>query len=209
MAGAKKKATKAAPRSTRAIASELPIMTFESTGAWAAWLRKHHASSAGIWLRLAKKASGVRSVTYAEAVEAALCWGFIDGQKRAYDAGSWLQKFGPRGARSIWSKINREKAIALIASGAMQPPGLAAVEIAKQNGHWSSAYDGQRSSVVPDDLVAALATNPRAAKFFAGLDSANRYAVLFRLQTAKRAETRVKRLAQFVAMLAKHEKIHP
>ena len=166
------------------------------------------ATSRGVWLRLAKKASGTPSVTYAEAIGVALAWGWIDGQKRPGDETSWLQKFSPRGARSIWSKINRDKALALIASGAMQPPGLAEVERAKRDGRWDAAYDAPSRAAVPEDLAAALATSPRAAAFFATLDAANRYSVLFRIQTPKKPETRAKRIEHFVAMLARHEKIH-
>ena len=161
-----------------------------------------------MWLRLAKKASGTPSVTYAEAIGVALAWGWIDGQKRLGDETSWLQKFSPRGARSMWSKINRDKATALIAAGAMQPPGLAEVERAQRDGRWDAAYDAPSRAAVPEDLAAALAANPRAAAFFATLDAANRYSVLFRIQTPKKPETRAKRIEHFVAMLARHEKIH-
>ncbi len=173
------------------------------------WLSKNHAKSPGVWLQIAKKDGAVKSVSYAEALEVALCYGWIDGQKKGFDASTWLQKFSPRGPRSIWSKINREKAEALIKSGRMQPAGLAAIELAKKNGRWEAAYDSHRTSTVPDDLQAALNQNPKAKAFFATLDSANRYAILFRLQTAKKTETRARRLEQFVRMLENHEKIHP
>ena len=175
---------------------------------WHAWLAAHHASSSGVWLLIAKKGSGRASPTYAEAVEGALAWGWIDGQKQKHDASAWLQRFTPRTPRSPWSKINRDKATALIEAGKMRAPGRAAVERARADGRWDSAYDSARTSRVPADLRAALAKNRRAAAFFAALDGANRYAILWRLQTAKRPETRSKRLASFVAMLARHERIH-
>jgi uncharacterized protein YdeI (YjbR/CyaY-like superfamily) len=188
---------------------ELPIKLFKTPGDWAAWLARHHAHSPGLFLRLAKVGSGLASITYAEALDAALCYGWIDGLKKSYDERSWLQKFSPRGPRSLWSQINREKAQALMASGRMQPAGLAAIERAKQNGQWEAAYAGQKAAAIPDDLQAALDASPSAKAFFATLNSTNRYAILFRLQTAKKPETRARRLAQFVAMLEKGEKLYP
>jgi uncharacterized protein YdeI (YjbR/CyaY-like superfamily) len=187
---------------------ETPLR-FRTASEWDGWLRRHHASSVGEWLSLAKKGSADSSLTYAEAIEVALAWGWIDGQKRAGDGSSWLQRFTPRSARSIWSKINREKAMALIAAGRMQPPGLAEVERAKKDGRWESAYDGARTSTVPPDLAAALERHSRAASFFAGLDAGNRYAILWRVQTAKKPETRARRIAEYVAMCARGETIHP
>ncbi|HET9223725.1 MAG TPA: YdeI/OmpD-associated family protein, partial [Roseiflexaceae bacterium] len=139
----------------------------------------------------------------------ALCYGWIDGQKKSHDEASWLQKFTPRGAKSIWSKVNREKALSLIESGQMQPAGLAAVESAKQDGRWEAAYDSQSAAGVPDDLQAELDRNPTAKAFFSTLNSRNRYAILFRIQTAKKAETRAKRIQEFVGMLERHEKLYP
>ncbi|WP_257463280.1 YdeI/OmpD-associated family protein [Archangium lipolyticum] len=188
---------------------ETPIVSFAKQGEWSAWLASNHASSRGVWLKIAKKASGVVSVNYQQALEVALAWGWIDGQRRSHDDTAYLQKFTPRGRRSIWSKINREKALALIAAGEMKPPGLAEVERAKQDGRWEAAYDSPSRASVPEDLAAAFAANPRAAAFFATLDSTNRYAVLFRLQTVKKAETRARRIALYVEMLARHEKLHP
>ena len=185
------------------------MRAFASPKAWDAWLQKHHAKSPGLWLKLAKKGAGGKSVTYAEALEVALAWGWIDGQRRSHDDTAFLQKFTPRGPRSIWSKINREKALALIAAGEMKPSGLAEVERAKRDGRWDAAYDSPSRASVPEDLAAAFAANPRAAEFFATLNATNRYAVLFRVQTAKKPETRLKRITQFVEMLAKHEKLHP
>ena len=189
--------------------AELSVKVFKSQKAWKAWLDKNHAKSEGVWLQIAKKAGKAKTVTYAEAVEAALCYGWIDGQGKGLDESAWLQRFTPRGPRSIWSKINRQRAEELIASGRMQPSGLAAIERAKQNGQWDSAYDSHRTAVVPGDWQAALNANAKAKAFFATLDSANRYAILFRLQTAKKAETRARRIAQFVHMLENHEKIYP
>lgn len=208
---APKKATpkKAVAKKAVAPAGELPTIAFAQPRAWAAWLEENHASSRGVWLKLAKKASGVASVTYAEAVEVALAWGWIDGQGQRFDESYWLQKFTPRGPKSLWSKINRDRALALIAAGEMRPPGLAEVERAQRDGRWDAAYDSPSRATVPDVLSAALAANPRAAAFFAALDATNRYAVLFRIHTAKKPETRARRVAQFVEMLAKHEKVHP
>ena len=204
-------AKKPAPKkpAPKAPAPEAPTVSFATPALWAEWLAAHHAASRGVWLKLAKKGSGVASVTYAEALEVALTWGWIDGQKRAHDDAAWLQKFTPRGAKSLWSQVNRDKALALIASGAMMPPGLAEVERAKGDGRWDAAYEPQSRATVPDDLAAALATNPRAAAFFATLNGANRYAVLFRVHNSKKPETRAKNVARFVEMLARHEKLHP
>ncbi|MFL6713814.1 MAG: YdeI/OmpD-associated family protein [Sulfurifustis sp.] len=203
------KRTKTSATKKVAHAAKLPTLSFATPRAFSDWLADHHASSRGIWLRLAKKASGTASITYAEAIDVALAWGWIDGQKKRGDEVSWLQKFTPRGAKSVWSKINREKALALIEAGAMQPAGLAEVERAKQDGRWDVAYDPPSRAKVPDDLQAALAKNTRAAAFFRTLDARNRYSVLWRVQTAKKVETRQKRIAGLVAMLARGEKIHP
>ena len=195
-----------AKKNTRA---ELPIVLFEHQAAWAAWLESNHADSPGLWLRHAKKASGLASVSYAEALDVALCYGWIDGQKKSYDDASWLQKWTPRGAKSIWSKINRENALKLIDQGRMQPAGLAEVERARQDGRWDAAYDSHSTATVPNDFQLALDSNAEAGAFFAGLNSTNRYAILFRIQTAKKAETRAKRIQEFIDMLERHEKLHP
>ena len=186
-----------------------PIRLFKSRRDWAAWLEKNHRKSIGLWLRLAKKDSGLRSVSYKEALEVALCYGWIDGQKRPESDRAWLQRFLARSSKSIWSKINREKALALIASGEMKEAGRAAVEIAKKSGRWEAAYDSPRGSTVPSDFQAVLDANPRAAAFFKTLDRANRYAILWRIQTAKKAETRARKIEQFIGMLKRKEKIHP
>ncbi len=184
------------------------IRVFTTQIAWAAWLEKNHRKSKGLWLRLAKKDSGLSSVTYGEALEVALCYGWIDGQKRGESEQAWLQRFLPRTAKSIWSKINRGKVGALIASGRMKAAGLEAVKHAKTDGRWEAAYDSPRGARVPEDFRAALAKSPRARRFFEGLDGANRYAVLFRIQTVKKAETRVRKIREFVEMLERNETIH-
>jgi uncharacterized protein YdeI (YjbR/CyaY-like superfamily) len=185
-----------------------PIRLFATASAWESWLAKNHRTSAGMWLRLAKKGSDLRSVTYAEALEIALCYGWIDGQKRGESDQAWLQRFLPRSGKSIWSKINRDKALALIASKRMKAAGQEAIDAAKKNGMWDSAYDSPKSAQVPEDFQAALNTSPRARDFFRALDSANRYAVLFRLQTAKKAETRARKIREFAEMLERGERIH-
>jgi len=187
---------------------ELPVTLFKTQKAWEAWLRKNAAASTGIWVRMAKKNAALKSINHQETLEVALCYGWIDGQTKLYDEDSWLQKFGPRGPRSIWSKINREKVLALIKSKRMRPAGLAAIERAKANGQWDAAYDSPKNAAPPPDLQKALNANPKAKAFFATLTGSNRYAVLFRIQTAKRPETRVKRIAKFVEMLEKKETFH-
>ena len=181
---------------------------FKNARAFETWLKKHHASSDGLWLQIAKRGADEPSVTYAEAVDIALCWGWIDGQKKGLDDQHFLQRFTPRRARSVWSKVNVEKVAALIAAGRMQAPGLAQIEAAKADGRWARAYDGARTSVVPDDLLAALDAQPQAKAFFATINASNRYAVLWRIQTAVKPETRARRIAQLVDMLARGETVH-
>lgn len=188
---------------------EYPVLLFESQQGWAAWLGENHQVTPGVWLRLAKKAAALQSLSYAEAVAVALCYGWIDGQTKRHDEASWLQKFTPRGPKSIWSKVNREKVEQLIENGQMQPAGLQAVERAKQDGRWDAAYDSPKNITIPGDLQAALDSNPAANAFFTTLNSQNRYAILFRIQTAKKAETRARRIQQFMDMLARQEKLHP
>ena len=205
-----------APRSTscsgmpaKSKASAAPeSIRFASQRAFETWLAKHHASSDGIWLELAKAAATEPGVSYAEALDSALIYGWIDSQKRALDATHFLQRFSPRRPKSLWSKINRDKIEALIAAGRMKPAGLAEVERARADGRWDAAYDSPRTAEVPAELQAALDANRAAATFFAQLDRANRYAVLWRVQTAKQAATRARRIAQLVAMLAEGKKIH-
>jgi uncharacterized protein YdeI (YjbR/CyaY-like superfamily) len=185
-----------------------PVMDFRRKSLWTRWLEKNHDRSAGVWLRLAKKDSGLVSVTRDEALDAALCYGWIDGQARSEGESTWLQKFTPRSKRSIWSKVNRTKVQKLIDEGLMRPPGLAEIERAKSDGRWDAAYDSPRTITVPDDLEAALNKNRKAEAFFRNLDSRNRYAILFRIHNAKKAETRARRIEQFVEMLARGEKLH-
>ena len=186
-----------------------PILLFASSEDWERWLDRQPAGSAGLWLKLAKKGSGTPSIDYPTALESALCFGWIDGQKRPYDESFWLQGFTPRKARSRWSRINRDRATALIECGRMREGGLREVELARGDGRWEAAYASQSVATIPEDLQAALAADPQAAEFFAILDSTNRYAVLYRVHEAKRAETRAKRIEKFVAMLHAHETIHP
>jgi uncharacterized protein YdeI (YjbR/CyaY-like superfamily) len=182
---------------------------FADAAAWAAWLDQHAADSTGLWLRLAKKGSGRRSITYDEALEVALCHGWIDGQKRSLDDAWWLQRFTPRRASSRWSKRNVEIAERLITEARMRPAGQAEVDRAKADGRWAAAYSGARTMTVPDDLRAALDAEPALAAAFDDLDAANRYAILYRLQDAKRPETRARRLADYLQMLREGRKLHP
>ncbi len=187
---------------------EYLVLPFESKKKWAEWLAKGHDQSAGVWLKLAKKDSGIPSVTYDQALDVALCYGWIDGQKKGFDDKYWLQKFTPRGPKSIWSKINTGKAERLIANGEMKSAGLRAIEAAQQDGRWEAAYASQKSISVPEDFQAALDKNKKARAFFATLNSVNRYAILFRIHNAKKAETRAKKIQQFIEMLERGEKIH-
>ena len=189
--------------------TELPIHYFERQLDWTAWLNENHTSSPGVWLQLAKKGAEATSVSYDEAIEIALCFGWIDGQKQAHSDEFWLQKFTRRSDKSVWSKINRDKALALIKAKKMKPAGLKEIERAKLDGRWDAAYDSSSKATVPSDFQSALDGNARAKAFFGTLDSRNRYAVLFRIQTAKEAETRAKMISQFVLMLERHEKVHP
>lgn len=185
-----------------------PVLRFATAADLEAWLDANHDRNPGIWLEIAKKGSRDRSVTYAEAIEVALCFGWIDGQKRRGDDEHWLQRFTPRSTRSRWSKINRDKATELIDRGEMQPAGLKEIEAARADGRWDAAYAGQRTMTVPDDLRDALKRNARARAFFETIDSANRYAILYRIHDAKKPETRAARIAKFVSMLAEHRTIH-
>jgi uncharacterized protein YdeI (YjbR/CyaY-like superfamily) len=188
---------------------ELPTLVFKSQKAWAAWLKSHHADSPGVWLKIARKSAGRPSLTSPQALEEALCYGWIDGQTRSLDETAWLQKYTRRGPRSIWSKVNREKVQALIEAGRMQPAGLAAIAQAQAAGRWAAAYDPPSRSSLPADFQAELDRHPQARAFFDALDSHNRYAITFRLQTAKKPETRARRIRQFIDMLLNKEKIHP
>lgn len=188
---------------------ELEAVTFATQADWESWLERNGSKATGVWLRLAKKGAADRTVSYAEAVESALCHGWIDSQKQVESEHYWRQRFTPRSPGSIWSKINKQKAEALVAAARMRPAGMREIELAKQDGRWDAAYASATASTIPDDLQQALDANRKAKAFFASLDSRNRYAILFRIQNVKKAETRARKIAQFVAMLANGEKIHP
>lgn len=188
---------------------DLPVISFASRGEWEEWLAEEHATSGGLWLKLAKVGAGIDSVSYVEAVEVALCYGWIDGQAASFDESYWLQRFTPRRRRSKWSRINRDRASGLIERGEMKPAGLAEVERAKSDGRWDAAYESQGTATMPDDLHRALEKNDAARAFFATLDSRNRYAILHRIQDAKKPETRARRIAKYVSMLNEHTKLYP
>ena len=187
----------------------LPTILFPSPTEWEEWLEENHVASAGVWIKMAKKDSGIASVRYPGVLESALCFGWIDGRREALDERYFLQRFTRRRARSNWSRINRETAERLTAEGRMRPAGLAEVERAQADGRWAAAYEGQKRIEVPDDLRRELDARPHAKAFFAELNSQNRYAILYRLQDAKKPETRARRLAKFVAMLEAGETIYP
>ena len=191
------------------VKQEAPILSFASAKELTSWLTKHHALSTGVWLRLYKIKSGIASTTYAEALDVALCFGWIDGQKKSYDTESWIQKFTPRRPKSIWSKRNREHIARLEKSGLMREAGIKQVEAAKADGRWEQAYDSPANMVVPPDFSIKLAKNKKAETFFKTLNKANIYAIVFRLQTAKKEETREKRMNVILEMLKKGEKFHP
>lgn len=184
-------------------------MLFPSQGAFAQWLAAHYDSSDGVWLLHSKKGAPVPGVSYQEALEVALCFGWIDGQKRSHDVHHYLQRWTPRRSRSLWSKVNREKVLRYIEEGKMQPSGLAEIERAKKDGRWDAAYDSSSMASVPPELLAAFDDHPGAADFFATLNSQNRYAVVFRLQTAIKPETKVRKAQEYASMLARHETLHP
>lgn len=188
---------------------DFPTISFESQHDWEAWLEAHHNDMPGLWLKIAKSGTGIRSVSYADALESALCYGWIDGQKAGFDEQYWLQKFTPRRPKSVWSKVNREKAVALITAGRMQPAGLRQVELAQADGRWEAAYDSQRTIALPPDFQAALDEHPEAKEFFSTLNSINRYAILRRIQVAIKTETRAARIQKFIGMLAQRQKIFP
>ena len=185
-----------------------PTRAFKDAEAWKSWLAKNHAAADGIWMRLAKKASGTKSITYPEAVEVALCYGWIDGLKRPESATTWLQRFTPRRSRSIWSEINREKALGLIANGRMMPSGLEQVERARKDGRWDNAYASPKSATMPPDFQKELNRHPKAKAFFKTLSRTNSYAIMWRIQTAKKPETRERRIRTYIEMLEKGETIH-
>src|SRR5712691_5696883 len=187
----------------------LSIMSFETQQDWESWLTEHRTDTVGIWLKIAKKETGKPSVNYSEALDSALCYGWIDGQKASFDDQYWLQKFTPRRPKSIWSKVNCDKATALIAEGRMQPEGIRQVELAKADGRWESAYESQSKITIPADFQSELDKNQKARDFFSTLDSANRYAFLFRIHAAKKPETRSAKIQKFVEMLNQQQKLHP
>lgn len=188
--------------------STFPIKAFKSPDIFQTWLEKNHDKSTGIWMKIYKKDSGVKTITYAEALEVALCFGWIDGQKQAFDETCWLQKFCPRTAKSIWSKINIGHVERLIQNGKMQPAGLKAIDSAKADGRWEKAYDSPSKMTIPEDFLKALSKNKKAATFFKTLNKTNLYSIGFQLQTAKKQETREKRMKIIIEKLAKGEKFH-
>jgi uncharacterized protein YdeI (YjbR/CyaY-like superfamily) len=188
--------------------SELPILLFESQSAFEAWLEVNHATSDGLWIKMAKKESGHASINHPQALDVALCFGWIDGQRLKFDAEYFLQKFTPRRARSPWSKVNQDKVAALIANGKMREAGLKEIERAKADGRWAAAYESQSKMAVPEDFQVELDKNPAAQAFFDQLNSVNRYAILYRITTAKKAETRQSRIEKFIAMLNEGKKIY-
>ncbi len=188
---------------------DLPILSFGSQQEWEQWLEAGHATSTGLWLKIPKKGTGIETVSYAAALDSAIYYGWIDGQKGSYDEQFWLQKFTPRGRKSKWSQVNRDKVTELLRQGRMKPAGLAQVERAREDGRWDAAYEPQSTATIPDDLQRELDKNPAAQAFFTALDSANRYAILYRLHDAKKPETRARRLEQYVSMLNEQKKLHP
>jgi len=189
--------------------THFPVLFFKKRNDWEAWLDVNHSTSSGIRIKFAKKISGLESLTYNEALEVSLCYGWIDGQINSLDDSFWLQRFMPRGSKSMWSKRNKEKVEQLMAEGRVKPEGLQAIENAKLNGKWDLAYDSPKNSKVPPDFQAELDKNEPAKSFFESLDSANRYAVLYRIQTAGKEQTRQSRIQKFIHMLERNEKIHP
>jgi uncharacterized protein YdeI (YjbR/CyaY-like superfamily) len=197
------------PDHERHTKDDLPIVPFEDDAAWERWLEEHHADANGIWIKTAKKATGIATVTHAEALDTAICFGWIDGQRHPYDDTYYLQRFTPRKPRSKWSQVNVKKAEALIAAKRMRPAGQAQVDAAKQDGRWAAAYEPQSRATVPEDFQQALDRNPAAKAFFETLKGVNRYAFLYRIQSVKRPETRQRKIEQFVAMLAEGRTLHP
>lgn len=184
-------------------------MIFASPSSWEEWLDLHHEDSKGIWLKIAKKDSLAASITYQEALDKALCYGWIDGQKKAYDETYWLQKFTPRSPKSVWSKVNTSKALKLIESGKMQPSGMKAVDAAKKDGRWDAAYESQKNMTVPEDFLKELEKNDRAKEFFGTLNKQNQYAICYRIHNAKKHQTRQERIMKFIDMLNNQQKLYP
>jgi uncharacterized protein YdeI (YjbR/CyaY-like superfamily) len=189
--------------------TDLPVLAFATVEEFEQWLEREHETAPGVWVRFPRKGTDVPSVTYEEAVLVALCFGWIDGQARSLDETAWLQRYTPRRKRSVWSQINRERIARLVEEGRMRAAGLAEVERAKADGRWAAAYAPPSTATVPPDLAAALSASPAAETAYAGLDSRNRYAILHRLATTRKPETRARRIATFVAMLEKGEVLYP
>jgi len=187
---------------------ESPVLLFKTQNEWRAWLEDNHEQSHGLWLKHVKKSSDKKSVSYEEALQEALCYGWIDSQKQAYNDDYFLQKYTPRGSKSIWSKTNVLKVEALIKMGKLRPAGLAAMNLAKQDGRWDDAYDSSSAMKIPEDFLAVLDKNPKAKEFFGTLNKANVYAFSWRIQTAKNPETRKARIGKFIEMLNKEQKLH-
>lgn len=188
--------------------ADMPVISFQSAKDWSAWLSKNAQTSKGVWLKIFKKDSKEKTVTYAEALEESLCYGWIDGQKKSFDELAWLQKFCPRRPKSIWSKVNVAHIERLTKEGRMKPQGLKEVAAAKEDGRWEKAYDAQSTMSIPDDFMKALSKNKKAAEFYKSLNKANLFAIAFRLQTAKKPETRQKRMELILEMLSKGQKFH-
>ena len=197
-----------APKRGSGADPDVPIRAFKDAGAWDAWLAKNQNTADGVWMRIAKKASGTKSITYPEAVEIALCHGWIDGLKRPESDTAWLQRFTPRRQKSFWSQINREKALALIESGHMKPAGLAEIERAQRDGRWDAAYASPKSATMSADFKNELDRHPKAKAFFKTLSKTNSYAILWRIQTAVKPETRERRIRDFIERLEKGETFH-
>ena len=186
----------------------LPILAFTDAEALHRWLETQPESSPGVWIKFVKAGSGFPTVTKAEAIDAALCHGWIDGQLDKYDEQHWLVRFTPRKARSKWSQLNRKRATELLETGQMRPRGIAQIEAARRDGRWEAAYAPASKAEVPPDLQAALDRSPEAAAFFATLTGANRYAILYRIGAVKKPETKARKIAHFIAMLERHETVH-
>jgi uncharacterized protein YdeI (YjbR/CyaY-like superfamily) len=187
----------------------LPVLFFATQSDWENWLDTHHRESKGVWLKIAKKDSRIISLSYAEALDEALCYGWIDGQKKSFDQEAWLQRFTPRSPKSKWSKVNVDKVIKLIASGEMQPAGMEEVNTSKEDGRWDAAYESQRNFTIPDDFQAELDRNQRAKLFFESLNRQNQYAICYRIQTAKKKETRRARIHKYIEMLNNNQRLYP
>lgn len=193
---------------SKLISKSLPIKSFKATHQWRAWLEKNHSKSEGVWLQFFKKDSGRKTITHAEALDEALCYGWIDGQAKSFDEESWLQKFTPRRPKSIWSKKNTENVERLIQAGRMHKAGMAEIEAAKTDGRWNKAYDSPKNMNMPEDLLKELSKNKKARTFYESLNRANLYSIHWRLQTAKKPETRQKRMQMILEMLERGEKFH-